>query len=148
MAANPIEADSAEVTLPTLFSTFARNTLASAVEVLVAVLDAMDGDPDHEDGTGLEDEGIVLRYDTDGPGCIASDCGEYAGDEKDCAWIEWENLSRSQKGNQNVMGVNDEDAEDSDPCDSNNADDEHLSCPPGRSGPGCPISDPGGCQYD
>lgn len=46
------------VTFPNLLSTFDRATIASAVEVLVAVLDAMDGDPDLEedDPSGQCDE--------------------------------------------------------------------------------------------
>lgn len=48
MATNPIGGSPSPVTFPNLLSTFDRGTIASAVEVLVAVLDAMDIDMDLE----------------------------------------------------------------------------------------------------
>lgn len=54
-------------------------TLADVAEALVATLDIAAGDPDLEDGTDLEDEGLtqetIERLDT-GPGCNLADPGE------------------------------------------------------------------------
>ena len=109
MATNPIGGSPSPVIIPNLFSTFDRNTIASAVEVLVAVLDAMDGDTDVEPNGDEED----------------SD-----GDERgDPAYLEWhtrgshkmdrhgaERLARDLHSH-----ILHEDAEDDDPAE----DDDH-----------------------
>ena len=64
-----------------LFSGFDRDTLASAVEVLVTVLDAMDGDADLEavgdelDGSAGEDDFYSHSNWSGEPGCPISDPG-------------------------------------------------------------------------
>ncbi|MFA7587541.1 MAG: hypothetical protein WCY11_15340 [Novosphingobium sp.] len=98
--------------LPAVFATFDRDTLASAVEVLVAVLDAMDGDPDQEDATDLEDDFAlspmaILGVDA-GPGCKLSDPRE--------------------------------DDDPSGQCDEDEINTHFLGR--WNEGPGCPISDP------
>jgi hypothetical protein len=55
--------------------------LAQVVEELVAVLDAAAGDPDAEDVTDAEDEGLsplALASEADRAGCPVADAGEYA----------------------------------------------------------------------
>ena len=81
MATNPLRAESVPTNPFQIFSTFDRATIASAVEVLVHVLDAMDGDPDTEEdddpGQCTEDE-ISTNLHTlwaTGPGCAISDQG-------------------------------------------------------------------------
>lgn len=85
MATNPISGSALPVTFPNLLTTFDRGTIASAIEVMMAVLDAIDGDPDIEpngdelDGTGAEDD-FCDHSDLYGyPGCPISDPG--GGDE-------------------------------------------------------------------
>ncbi|MFA7586262.1 MAG: hypothetical protein WCY11_08730 [Novosphingobium sp.] len=119
-----------------LFATFDRNTLASAVEVLVAVLDAMDGDPDEEDATDLEDDfALSTNAQLDGPGCVVSDNDSCpAGDDR-------------IYGDYDSGAGDSEDAEEDDPsgqCDEDGINTEFL----GRwnEGPGCVISDP--CEPD
>lgn len=68
--------------------------IGNLYQAMIGTLDLLDGDPDLEDGDDRE----------------ASD-----GDDRDCAWIEWDKMAPTMKGIQNVMGVNDEDAEDDDP---------------------------------
>jgi hypothetical protein len=55
-------------------------TIADAAELLVGTLDAAAGDPDLENATAVEDEGIqpMLRTQDGEPGCPAADPGEYA----------------------------------------------------------------------
>ena len=81
MATNPLRAESVPTNPLNIFSTFDRGTIASAVEVLVALLDTMDGDPDVEDddpsGQCDEDDlntNLHVRWAT-GPGCAISDQG-------------------------------------------------------------------------
>lgn len=56
-----------------------RPALAELVTIAIDRLDEMDGDPDLEDATDLEDEGLsalVRRFAAQyGPGCITSDVG-------------------------------------------------------------------------
>ena len=92
MATNPIRAESAQTNPLNIFDTFDRDTLASTIEVLIAVLDAREPDPDLEedDPAGACDEDEIScgpvsgwrGYLTDGPGCAISDCGEYAHDSR------------------------------------------------------------------
>ena len=72
---------------------FDRSETGDAIEILIAKLDALDGDPDLEDATGAEDAFEAQR--PDGPGCPIADAGELCGDETDgniaedepCAWF-------------------------------------------------------------
>lgn len=64
---------------------FDRAKIEAFAEISVALLDLMDGDPDMEDATDAEDEGLTpaaLAY-TDGPGCIIAD-PDYAVDDQPC----------------------------------------------------------------
>lgn len=66
-----------------------RDSLAMAIETLIAVLDAIDGDPDVElngdelDANNAEDD--FVRHYAEGPGCPVSDPGgcEHDGCEPD-----------------------------------------------------------------
>jgi len=83
MATAPLGAESAHANPLNIFATFDRATIASAVEVLVCVLDALDGDPDLEDDDPsgqCDEDGIntaygMVRYTVggSGPGCPISD---------------------------------------------------------------------------
>ena len=67
---------------------------------------------------------------------------EPAGDEHDAAWIEWHTRGRhTQKGSMPEQFSENEDDET-----VGQEDDfiRHI----GNFGPGCPISDPGGCDHD
>lgn len=90
--------------LADLFAAFDRDDMELGVELLLAQLDAEDGDPDREhDGDELdgdpvaEDEFTSHALDTmwGGPGCPLSECGvsepTAAGDP---AWIEWTSRGR------------------------------------------------------
>ena len=87
------------------FASFDRGTIASAVEVLVAVLDTMDGDSDLEDATDVEDDfalsPVALNFET-GPGCNVSDTG-------DIAWIE---NDRRQRDIMRTLGREDDEEDD------------------------------------
>jgi hypothetical protein len=88
---------------------FNRDELGHAIEVLIALLDIWDGDPDAQDTGDAEDEmlsGQARRYADKGPGCIVSDS---PGDQ---AWIEWTAM-RGKRGQMILGGP--EDAEDDDP---------------------------------
>jgi hypothetical protein len=87
MATNPLRAESVQTNPLTIFSTFDRGTIASAVEVLIAVLDTLDGDPDLEpdgdetDGNGAEDEPCAwFATCGSGPGCLTADPDMEMGD--------------------------------------------------------------------
>lgn len=58
------------IQLQPLFATFNRTTIASAVEVLIAVLDTMDGDPDFEEEPDLEPEDDRCEAGDDGCGAF------------------------------------------------------------------------------
>lgn len=106
MATAYLRAESAPVILPhnfaqaaTVMAQFDRDKIASAVEVLVNLLDVLDGDADLE-GQHNEDELSTfpphVRDALDhGPGCTIADSSELYGDETDgngaedepCAWF-------------------------------------------------------------
>jgi len=95
MATNTIGRSLSAVTLPNQFppmpavarilSKFGRDQLHGFIEVALDLADAMDGDPDIEDATDAEDEGLTvdaLAY-ANGPGCIVTD-PDYAVDDQPC----------------------------------------------------------------
>ena len=94
MATLPLGGTPSSVTFPSIFSTFDRGTIASAVEVLMAVLDTIDSDPDLEE-TGDD---------------------ELTGDEADTGWTEYHTRGRHKL----ALGMSEpfadhEDDEDDDP---------------------------------
>ena len=136
MATTYLRAESVRANPLSIFATFDRRTLANAVEVLVAVLDTIDGDPDVE---------------------LNGDEQDSDGDERgDPAWIEWQTRGRhkldaqggerlARDGGRIVL----EDDEDDDPAeadgderDGNGSEDDFMVH--AWDGPGCPIADPGG----
>ncbi|WP_324740119.1 hypothetical protein U8326_10090 [Tsuneonella sp. CC-YZS046] len=125
---------SEHVNIGEVFSTFDRNTIASAVEVLVAVLDAMDGEPDQEDATDLEDDFALSSPNAQlgGPGCLVSDNDSCpAGDDR-------------IYGSDDGAGGDVDDAEEDDPsgqCDEDGINTD-LRVRWQDYGPGCAISDP------
>jgi len=90
---------------------FNREELGNTIEVLVALLDIWDGDPDAEDATDLEDDHSLseaaLGYDR-GPGCETADRG-------DQAYVEWHTMRGSQKGGPNILAGHEDDEEDDAP---------------------------------
>jgi hypothetical protein len=102
--------------------------IAEAITVLIDVLDLMGGDPEAEDNGDAEP----------------------AGDERDAAWIEWNSMRGSQKRGPNILAGHEDDEEDDPPgqCDEDeiNTHDQWLQM--GHFGPGCTISDAGGCEHD
>jgi len=107
MADEHLGGGATSVTFPALLSTFDRGTLASAVEVLVAVLDAMD--PPSEDDPNF---GTVA----DGLAGDAFDGEPDDGAKGDIAWVEWTtkpaNLRRS--GQHEIIPTWHEDDEEDD----------------------------------
>ena len=101
MATNPLRAESAQVTphitaLTAILAQFDRDAIGSAIEVLVGVLDAFDGDPDSEldgdetDGNSAEDdECAYFNSMSFGPGCEVSDPDREhdGGEEEHHQWI-------------------------------------------------------------
>jgi hypothetical protein len=100
-----------------LLPQFDRDKLGSAIEVLIALLDAADPDPEAEDATDLEDDfdlsPVALRSSDPGPGCTISDSdccpakddqiiGSWdarPGDPEDAevARAEWQSLSAAER---------------------------------------------------
>lgn len=136
---------------------FNRDQLGSAVEVLIALMDVADGDPDAENATDAEDDfalsPLALRFAEHGAGCTVSDSD--AG-----AWIEWSTMSTGQRRGPNIMGEHEDDEEDDAPeRDDHDEEDDPAGVvdEDGRNtitereymglwlgdGPGCNISDPG-----
>lgn len=113
---------------------FNRDQLGSAVEVLIALMDIADGDPDAETGNDVEDDFVVSPqavYFTGGPGCIVAD--EDAG-----AYVEWTTLHGSQKKGGCILATH-EDAEDDDQdtgVEDGAFDPEEDRCPAGDDGCG------------
>ena len=73
-----------------------RAHIESFIEVAIGLLDVMDGDPDSEDATDVEDEpGVADRFrgPAYGPGCPVADIGEEddeAGQyDEDCFTADW-----------------------------------------------------------
>ena len=114
---------------------FDRDKLGAAIEVMIALLDLIDGDPEAEENGGDNEP---------------SD-----GDDKDAAWIEWHTMSGSQKHGHNLLAGHEDDEQDDEPedddpsgvCDEdgvNTGSGEYWEYGRAYTGPGCPISDPGG----
>lgn len=105
---------------------FDRTAIARSIEVLVGLLDLIDGNPDDEDNGDHEP----------------------TGDENDQAYIEWQTMRGSQKGGPNILaGL--EDDEDDDPGEeddpSGQCDEDGINTnltAQWASRPGCAISDP------
>jgi hypothetical protein len=134
---------------------FDREQLGIAIEIMVALLDAADGDPDAETGNDVEDDfeltnGAVQR--SPGPGCAVTDLPEQA-------YVEWHTMRGSQKRGPNIL-VGHEDDEDDDPAeeddDSGQCDEDGINTLGDLAmhalqspGPGWDLSDPGGqCTED
>lgn len=163
MATNPIGSGKDPVTLPgvippmpavaRILARHPRERLEAFVSIAIDLMDVADGDSDIEpngddlDGTGAEDD--FCEHSSDGsPGCPVADRGEHA-------WIEWHTMRGSQKRGPNIARTH-EDVEDDDPAEeddhsgdiANEDEPEGFAQFRGELGAGCPISDPGGCQYD
>lgn len=89
--------------VPEGLAAFDRTAITRSIEVLVGLLDLIDGDPDEEDNGD----------------------DEPTGDEEDAAWIEWSTMRGSQKGGPNILPTYNEDDEDDDPAEDDNFDCEH-----------------------
>lgn len=137
-----------------LLNKHSRQEIADAVEIMVDVLDLMDGDPEAEE-VDLEDSFVLTPnaagYDT-GAGCPVSDS---TGDQ---AWIEWQTMRGSQKRGHNLL-AGQEDDEDDDPAEEDDDSGESASedepsgapfagIPYNNAGPGCPIADPASSEDD
>lgn len=138
MATAYLRAESAPVILPHNFAQaaavmaqFDRAAIGSAIEVLMNLLDVLDGNPDDEPGG--DDEPLRAN-----------------GDSADVAWIEWDQMRGSQKPGPNVI-QGEEDHEDDDPAEEDDAsgqcDEDGVNTAIGltldATGPGCAISDTG-----
>lgn len=163
MASAAIEADSAPVTHPAtippppavmaILDRFNSDEIGNTIEVLVALLDIWDAplNPDEPDFRPTDGDGL--------PGDPKDE--EDSGDAEHGAYIEWQTMRGSQKRGPNVV-LGHEDDEDDDPAEEDDpqgeCSEDEISCGAGNwgglygspdlNGPGCPISDPGGCQHD
>lgn len=93
---------------------FDRAKVESFVEISIALLDLMDGEPDTE----------------------ANGDDEPSGDEGDVSWNEW--YTRGNRKRQKIISEQFTDNEDD---EANGAEDDFI-IHTGEYGPGCPISDP------
>jgi hypothetical protein len=128
---------------------FDRAQLGTAIEVMIAMLDAADGDPDVESGNDVEDDfaltdNAVERAVSDpAVDCVDQDAGAY---------VEWHTRPSSLKrqAKAEILAGHEDDEEDDaveangDEQDTNNAEDELTAgVPPGFGGrgAGCSLSD-------
>lgn len=112
---------------PVGLAAFDRTAITRSIEVLVGLLDLIDGNPDEEENGDHE----------------ASD-----GDDGDQAYVEWQTMRGSQKGGPNILAGHEDDEED----DPGEEDDPSGQCDEDgintnltaqwASRPGCSISDP------
>lgn len=156
MATQPIGGDAAAVTLPgtlppmpavaRILRQFDRDKIGAAIEVMIALLDAVEPDPEAEPGAWPEDLRAVDQLGQ-------PDDAETAGDEQDASWLEWTSLNATRQ-RQGVCRVDsdgheddeeDDVAEDDDPAGQCDEDGVNVPVGAGRGefGPGCPIGDPG-----
>lgn len=112
--------------IPAGLDAFDRAAITRSIEVLVGLLDLIDGNPDEEDNGD----------------------DEPTGDEEDAAWIEWNQMRGGQKGRPNILAGH-EDDEDADPGEeddpSGQCDEDGINTnltAQWASRPGCSISDP------
>jgi hypothetical protein len=128
-----------------VLSQFNRDQLANAIEVMIALLDVQDSkvDPDEPDFSPMSDgkPGTPEDY-------------EPTGDEESGAYVEWHTKSAVQRRTGKESAANgaasagsQEDDEDDDPPGQYD-EDAYTSKRPKGYGPGCAISDPGGCEHD
>jgi hypothetical protein len=116
---------------------FNREEIGHTIEVLVALLDIWDGDPDAETGNDVEDDFTLtanaIERATSDPtvDCIDQDAGSA---------VEWHTLHKSRRGGVMLLAGN-EDAEDDDPAGQYD-EDCYTGPRPKVEGAGCPISDP------
>lgn len=116
---------------------FDRDKLGAAIEVMIALLDITEPDPDAEPSTWPEDVRAVDRE-------RLPDDSEAVGDEDDAAWIEWHALNRSQRRSANQTAGQEDDEDDGDAEDGGFAEDEPCTMFAAmKSGPGCCIADTG-----
>lgn len=99
-------------------SGFNREQLGSAIEVLIALLDVADPEPDLEEND-LEDSFVLspsAQHSGTGAGCQISDPGGTDEDANgDPAWAEWHTVPNSTRRAGKLLALDHEDAEDDDP---------------------------------
>lgn len=125
-----------------LLNKHSAHDIAEAIEVLIDVLDLLGGDADAEEGDAEDSFAhsmMALHMTRRVPGDITSDAD-------DTAWVEWHTMRGAQKKGPNLLGGH-EDDEDDDPAGQYD-EDVYSAKRPAMEGPGCSISDPGGCEHD
>ena len=107
-----------------VLSRYDRGQLADFIEVAIGLLDTLDGDPDLEPNG--DDENVIAN-----------------GDTQDAAWLEWDQVRSSSRGQQVTGTYNEDDEPYGDETDGTFAEDEPCA---GfayiERGPGCLIADP------
>jgi hypothetical protein len=137
---------------------FDREQLGIAIEIMVALLDAADGDPDAETGNDVEDDFVLT------PGAMEraiSDPRIDIVDQDQGAYVEWHTKpANRRRSGQSEFTIGHEDDEDDDPAeeddDSGQCDEDGVNTLGDlamhalqSSGPGCDLADPGGqCTED
>lgn len=102
---------------------------------MIALLDIADPDAEAEPITWTED----LR--TEDRAGLPDD-SEAAGDEADCAWIEWTTMRGSQRAGHNQVAGDEDDETGGDDQDGHFAEDESCQAFAAINGPGCGVADP------
>jgi hypothetical protein len=126
--------------------------------------DRLPGDPGDHEPAGDEEAGAYVEWHTksaserragspergpDGAWFGSQEDDELSGDERDAAWTETDRNWQAGQPDAMIVGDLHEDAEEDDhPGDWANEDELSGYSQVVHAGPGCPISDPGGCQYD
>lgn len=106
-----------------ILNRFNRDELGHTIEVLIALLDLWDGDPDTEDATDLEDDHalspLALQGAECGPGCAVAD-------QDAASYVEWHTVPANlrRKGQPCILAGH-EDDEDDDPREEDGEDAEH-----------------------
>lgn len=123
-----------------------RDELGHTIEVLIALLDIWDGDPDAETGNDVEDDftltaNAVERATSDpSVDCVDQDAGAY---------VEWHTMRGSQKRGPNLLAGHEDDELNGDETDGNGAEDDECAWfEVAGYAAGCPVADPGGCEHD
>lgn len=152
MASTPLGPVSGSVTrmnqLPSMpavariLSRFDRQQLSGFIAVAIDLADAMDGDPEAEE-LPLEDAFVSHN----------AAFADEDSDGKDTSWPEWHTRGRFKAAASELRdtSIHEDDEDNGDRLDGSGAEDDpdyrriaaHLS-----DGPGCPISDQGGCEHD
>lgn len=127
-----------------------RHDLESLTERLIEELDSRDGDPDEETGNDVEDDFLLSDTALDR---VRQDHRVDFVDQDANSWTEWQSRGRHKLALGQFETRNSyehEDEEEDDPSGQHDEDGINtlFRYSRRRSGAGCSISDPGGCDHE